>query len=157
MKGMISVSFILLIYHVLVCSVVVQGHPTCLSKDDLSDLLFQNKWRTKEELKKMSDDDQRNTVIVEINKMTGHTIQDLQGRSSIGGGRTLGALTAIANMAAIIRNYDIRSSSQLKNMRYEPDLRNTLIVEINKRFSITIGELQGMNDQTLLNTFCINI
>ena len=56
-------------------------------------------------------------------------------------------------MAAVLRNYGIRSIEELKSMQYEPQIRNTLIVETNKRFSIEIGTLQGMNDQKLLSTF----
>jgi len=117
----------------------------------LSNILLGNNWRTKEELAKMSPEDKRNTVIVELSKATSHTIKDLQGRKNTD---NLGSLTAIANMVAILKNYNIRSSGALKRMKYEPHIRNTLIVEIKKRFSIDVKTLQARTDNGLLKTFC---
>lgn len=126
----------------------------CPHLQDLSGVLLENNWRTLADLSSMSEEDKRNTVIVETESMTGHTVSDLQRRATAGG---LGSVTAIANMAALLIKYSIRSISDVKSMTYEPHLRNTLIVETSHRFSIQVRLLQRMNDHKLLQTFCSGI
>ena len=49
---------------------------------DLDSALTSQGWRTEAQINRMSENDKRNTIIVELNKFIGLTIGQLQGKSN---------------------------------------------------------------------------
>ena len=116
--------------------------------------LRQARIRKEEELKTMSDDDQRNTLIVEMDAVTGRG-QELQGLSNIdlvalGLGRfdTCVSLQQNTFFRGILLAGGFRTQSELNSMSTE-DHRNTLIVEMAGHSNQPISSYQAMNDATL--------
>ena len=99
----------------------------------------------------MSEDDKRNTLIVEISKHSTIKVPDLQGRPNVG--RRHGSLVDIGSMIGILKQFGWRTKERLKKMSYD-DIRNTLIVELNKRDGTTIRKLQGKSDAELVKDAC---
>merc|ERR1719341_2397645 len=60
---------------------LVSGAAGC--KPDLDSALTSQGWKTEAEISAMSRDDKRNQIIVELNKFTGLTIGQLQGKSNL--------------------------------------------------------------------------
>jgi hypothetical protein len=103
--------------------------------------------RTDADILGMTDDDLRNTLIVELSGWTGHSVPDLQGRTNLDL-----VLLGLGRDAAFIRGVLIaggfRTYSQLIAAS-KPDQRNTLIVELAGRTKQTVGHFQAMDDATL--------
>ena len=79
-------------------------------------------------LASMSGEDARNTLIVELNSVTGHSISELQALATTG---TLGSLVGIASISGSLLKRNIRTSDELSSMSYA-DQRNTLIMELHQ-------------------------
>ena len=90
-------------------------------------LLF-GKYRTKDEVASMEEDDKRNTLIMEMEKKSSHSLAKLQGFSSTG---TLNSLVGLAFISIFLESNGIRTKEELSKMSYD-DQRNTLIVFLNK-------------------------
>jgi hypothetical protein len=118
------------------------------------------KIRTDEQLKTISDDDQRNILIVEIDAQTGLGAR-LQGLSNldlvlVGLGSDLATKGVVpGEVSSFIRGVllagQFRTQQELDAMSDE-DQRNTLIVELAGRTNQTVGHFQAMNDDTLAGT-----
>jgi hypothetical protein len=118
------------------------------------------KIRTDEELKTISDDDQRNILIVEIGGQT-HLGQELQGLSNldlvlVGLGSDLATKSIVpGKISSFIRGVllagQFRTQHELNAMSDE-DQRNALIVELTGRTNQTVGHFQAMEDATLAGT-----
>lgn len=111
----------------------------------LSGVLLAARWRNKDELTRMPDEDKRNTLIVELTKHTNQPVPYFQGFDS-------NALVAKGAVVVLLRDEGIRDVAALKTMS-DDDQRNTLIVEINKRTGAFIQSLQAMNNQALVQTY----
>ncbi|HZS56061.1 MAG TPA: hypothetical protein VFA65_16785 [Bryobacteraceae bacterium] len=109
--------------------------------------------RTDEELKRMSDDDQRNTLIVEIGAQTGLG-KELQALSNMelvlmGLGKPRpGQLKVGTFIRGVLAAGPFRTQHELNQMS-DDDQRNTLIVELAHRTNQSIGHFQAMNDAML--------
>jgi hypothetical protein len=107
-------------------------------------VLLAGNLRTQHELDKMSGDDQRNTLIVE---MVGHSNQ------STGHFQSLNdfPLAGVGAVMVFLREARIRNDADLKNMSTE-DQRNTLIVEIEGQTHLGISRLQSLANMDLVLT-----
>ena len=88
--------------------------------------LTSQRWKTKAEMSTMSEEDKRNKIIGELNKFTGFTIGQLQGKSNV---------------------------KLLELVLSEDDRRNKIIGELNKFTELTIGQLQGKSNLKLLELY----
>eukprot|EP00091_Calanus_sinicus_P002630 TRINITY_DN1271_c0_g1_i5.p1 TRINITY_DN1271_c0_g1~~TRINITY_DN1271_c0_g1_i5.p1 ORF type:complete len:105 (-),score=24.43 TRINITY_DN1271_c0_g1_i5:147-461(-) len=98
----------------------------------------------------MSSEDQRNTMIVLLADGSKHSIQELQGMTTVG---DLGSLVGLASIRDVLLWNHFRTPQELSRMSYD-DQRNTLIVELNQATGKAIPELQGMNDFQLVESGC---
>lgn len=105
--------------------------------------------RSKAQLKTMSSDDHRNTLIVELAR--GQVMPELQGLTNkqlallAMGGNLPGALSQAALVQGVLLIGQFRRFADLLHMSSD-DQRNTLIVEISKHSNATAAVLQGLND-----------
>src|SRR5215469_1217647 len=110
-------------------------------------------------LKSMSDDDQRNILIVEIGGQThadGHTLQGMSNMDLVLlalGSMLPGALPGEADrrgtwIRGVLLAGKFRSQHDLNHMSDE-DQRNTLIVELVKHTNRPVGHFQAMDNATL--------
>ena len=117
-------------------------------------LLREAKIRTDEQLKSISDDDQRNITIVEMGGQTGLGSQ-LQGFSSLDLALTaLGKVSGRSYIRGVLLAGKFRTQRQLNTMSAE-DQRNTLIVELAGRTNQPGPHYQSLNDATLAGTGAI--
>merc|ERR1719187_139090 len=123
----------------------------CPELDNPGNVLLQFQWRNQAELAKMSEDDKRNILIVEISKHSTIEVPDLQGRLNVGPRH--GSLVDIGSMIVTLKQNGWRTKEGLEKMSYD-DMRNTLIVELNTRDGTTIRELQGKSDAELVKDAC---
>src|SRR6185436_1614037 len=109
--------------------------------------LREAKIRTDATLKTMSHEDQRNTLIVELEAQTHLPIPKLQGMSNMDL-----VLLGLGKDHAFIRGVllagKFRTQQGLNTMSRE-DQRNTLIVELSGRTNQPVAHFQAMNDATL--------
>ena len=125
--------------------------------------LREAKIRTDQEIKTMTADDQRNTMIVEMGGQTGLG-SSLQGLGNLDlallalGKTGPGGLRSDLGRGSYIRGVllagKFRSQRQLNTMPVE-DQRNTLIVELTGRTNQPVGHYQSLNDATLAGTGAI--
>ena len=103
-------------------------------------VLLAGQFRTQRELNTMSDEDQRNTLIVELSNRTNQTVAHFQGMND-------DTLAGIGAVLVFIRTAKIRTDSEIKSMS-DDDLRNTLIVEIGAQTGLS-HVLQGLSNMDL--------
>ena len=121
--------------------------------------LREAKIRNDAELKTMSDDDQRNTLIVEINiQNPDESISFLQGLSNMNlvlrglGDEASGvSLRQPSFIRGVLLAGKFRSQHELNGMSSD-DQRNTLIVELSNRTNQKARHFQAMDDFTLAGT-----
>ena len=100
--------------------------------------------RTDQQIKTMTADDMRNTVIVEVAAQGGRgSLQALANRELIQ--RVLGATSYVRGALLVGR---FRTQAQLNGMSAD-DRRNTLITELAGRTRDTVGHYQSRNDADL--------
>ena len=128
-------------------------NPTLAGTGAVLVFLRTTKIRTDEQLKSISDDDQRNILIVEIGAQTGMG-RELQALSNLelvlmGLGKPRpGQLKIGTFIRGVLAAGEFRNQHELNKMSDE-DQRNTLIVELAHRTNQSIGHFQAMNDATL--------
>ncbi|MCL6220975.1 hypothetical protein [Zunongwangia pacifica] len=83
--------------------------------------ILNTQWRDFNSIVDMSDDDIRNTLIVELNIKTSESISDLQAMSNL-------ELSNYSLLYTLLKKASIRKPSELRHMSFE-ELRNTIIVE----------------------------
>jgi len=110
--------------------------------DGLDSVLLSGAWRTLTELQSMSNDNKRNTLIVEMSIHSTNSISNLQGASN-------NTLIAYGFITQFLLNYHVRSSYELGNMSMD-DQRNTVIVELHIRIEMSISELQSKPNHELV-------
>ncbi len=107
-----------------------------------SGVLLASKWRMADELKKMTKEDVRNTLIVELSEHSNQPaeyFQNFDDNALVGKGATV----------VLLMEAGIRDSNALKNMS-DDDQRNTLIVENGSHTDKTNPEMWKMSDQQLV-------
>ncbi|WP_067722819.1 hypothetical protein [Nocardia yamanashiensis] len=128
-------------------------HYQALNDDDLAGVgavvvfVREGKIRDDETLKKMSDEDARNTTIVEISAQTGTPVPIVQGMKNIDL-----VLAGLGRDQSFIRGVlltgSFRTQHELNEMSSE-DHRNTLITELANRTNQPVGHYQALNDDSL--------
>ena len=113
-----------------------------MSSATLEQALLFGEWRTEIQLLEMNGEDMRNTLIVEMNRISSLSISELQALSSSG---TLRSLVGFASISVFLLTRNIRTSAQLSAMGYD-DQRNTLITDFANNLEYTTRELQGLGD-----------
>jgi hypothetical protein len=112
--------------------------------------LRNGKIRTEAELKTISDDDQRNILIVELGAQTHLSGSVLQGMNN-----TDLVILGLGKDNSFIRGVllagKFRTQHELNRMSHE-DHRNTLIVELSNRTNQSAGHFQSLDDAALAGT-----
>jgi hypothetical protein len=102
-------------------------------------VLLAGKFRAQHELNRMSEEDQRNTLIVELSGRSNQ--HNLQGFNSFD-------LAGMGAVLVFLRTAGIRDDAGLKTMSFD-DMRNTLIVEIDGQTHLGL-RLQGLSNLDLV-------
>lgn len=135
------------------------GSYQALSDDDLAGagavmvFLLKGRSRTAAELKTMSSDDHRNTMIVGINALT-NIGGDLQGMSNLDlvvlglGKEVPGSLRPSSAMRGVLLAGGFRTFGQIIAAAGD-DVRNTLITELVAHSNQSVASFQAMNDADL--------
>jgi hypothetical protein len=105
-------------------------------------VLLAGKFRTQHEVNKMSPDDQRNTLIVELSNRTNQKGRHFQAMDDF-------TLAGTGAVLVFLREAEIRNDAELKTMS-DGDQRNMLIVEINDQTQLDISRLQGATNMNLV-------
>ncbi len=108
----------------------------------LGGVLLAGEWRTADDLKKMTKEDARNTLIVELSKHSNQPVEYFQkfdDNALVGKGATV----------VFLMEARIRDNKALKNMS-DDDQRNTLIVENGNHTGKSGSEMWKMSDQQLV-------
>jgi len=113
-----------------------------MSSASLEQALLFGAWRTQSQLLEMSDGDMRNTLIVEMERISSLSISELQALSSCG---NLGSLVGFSSISVFLLTRNIRTSAQLSSMDYD-DQRNTLITNFVNNLGMTTTDLQALGD-----------
>ena len=113
-----------------------------MSSASLEQAILFGGWRTQGQLLEMSGSDMRNTLIVEMNRISSLSISELQALTTSG---NLGSLVGFSSISVFLLTRNIRTSAQLSSMDYE-DQRNTLIADLVNNLGYTTRELQGLSD-----------
>jgi len=103
-------------------------------------VLLVGKFRTQQQLKGMSSDDQRNTLITELAGRTKDTVGHYQSLNNAD-------LGGAGSILVYLRETGSRSDQQIKMMSAD-DMRNTVIVEIGARTGC--GDLQALSNIDLV-------
>jgi Matrixin len=113
-------------------------------KVTIGDLLLMGKFRSQGQLDGMSDADRRNTLITELGNRTKDAVsyyQSLNNADLIGAGALL----------VFLRERPTRTDQELKTMSVN-DMRNTAIVEVNKRMGRSIRDLQALSSMDVVRS-----
>ena len=94
---------------------IVKMRKTSMKYNSASQALLFGGWRTKQEVDEMSDEEKRNTLIVELEKITSYSIEELQELSTNG---ELESLVGIAAISVFLESRLIRSTDELYTMTY---------------------------------------
>ena len=121
---------------------IVKMRKTSMKYNSASQALLFGGWRTKQEVDEMSDEEKRNTLIVELEKITSYSIEELQELSTNG---ELESLVGIAAISVFLESRLIRSTDELYTMTYE-EQRNTLIADLNVNANYDVSYMQGLGD-----------
>lgn len=104
-------------------------------------VLLAGMFRKQHELNGMTNDDQRNTLIVGLHGLSNQSIGHYQGMSD-------DTLAGVGALLAYLRMTGIRNDAGLKKMS-DDDMRNTLIVELDAQTRLGGALLQGMSNMEL--------
>jgi len=104
-------------------------------------VLLAGKFRTQHELNRMSPEEQRNTLIVELSGRTNQSGAHFQAMNDF-------VLAGAGAVLVFLREAKIRTDRQLKAMS-DDDQRNTLIVEIGAQTGLG-SKLQGLSNMDLV-------
>ncbi|HEX6737464.1 MAG TPA: LamG-like jellyroll fold domain-containing protein [Vicinamibacteria bacterium] len=105
-------------------------------------VLLAGRFRTKDELNRMSDDDRRNTLITELANRSNQPVTHFQRLDS-------SALAGAGAVLVFLREARIRDDATLKTMS-DDDMRNTLIVETTFHSGLTVAQLQALSNVQLV-------
>lgn len=104
---------------------------------------------TEQEVASISENDQRNNLIVAMEKRSLHSVSQLQSKPSYG---DINSLMGMAAMYIFLRDMKIRTIHELSQSDHDT-FRNTLIVDLETRLNnqYTVSQLQGMTDLYLVS------
>jgi hypothetical protein len=108
----------------------------------LRGVLLAGMFRKQRELNGMTNDEQRNTLIVALHNLSNQSIEHYQGMND-------DTLAGVGAVLAFLRQSGIRNDNDLKKMSAD-DQRNTLIVELDGQTKLGGSTLQGMSNIELV-------
>jgi hypothetical protein len=129
------------------CHEAAEGNSGLPALTPLAECLVNNAWRSPEQAASMPEEDQRNTVIVELNNKGIGSVPALQGMNNNDLVSRCAGYTALSQ--CLVKN-SWRSTAQVGGMS-EDDQRNTVIVELNNRGVGSVPALQGMSNAQLVD------
>ena len=104
-------------------------------------------WKTKAETDTMNDNDKRNTLIVELEKISAQSIQSLQQFPTLD---NLKSLVGFAYITTFLESKRIITTAEQAAGSYE-DLRNTLMSAVSNRGFFDLSYLQSLGDIEVYN------
>lgn len=113
-------------------------------KITIGDLLVMGKFRSQGQLDGMSDGDRRNTLITELANRTKDAVSYYQSLNNAD-------LTGAGALLVFLRERPSRTDQELKTMSVN-DMRNTAIVEVNKRMGRSIRDLQALSSMDVVKS-----
>ena len=119
----------------------IKETPTVVWEESIGGMLLAGKFRSRDEVNRMSSEDRRNTLITELANRTKDAVsyyQSLNDTNLAGAGALLVSL----------RESRSRTDPQIKTMSAN-DMRNTVIVEVNVRTNRSINDLQALSNMNL--------
>jgi hypothetical protein len=119
----------------------IKEEPAVVWEESVGGMLLAGKFRSRDEVNKMSSEDRRNTLITELANRTKGVVsyyQSLNNTDLAGAGALLVSL----------RESRSRTDQQIKTMSAS-DMRNTVIVEVNVRTNRSINDLQALSNMNL--------
>ncbi len=111
-------------------------------KVTIGDLLLMGKFRSREQLDGLSDEDRRNTLITELANRTKDAVSYYQSLSNAD-------LAGTGALLVFLRERPSRTDQELKTMSVN-DMRNTAIVEVNQRMGRSIRDLQALSSMDVV-------
>jgi hypothetical protein len=105
-------------------------------------VLLAGQFRTHHELNGMSQEDQRNTLIVELSGRTNQSVPHFQSLDDV-------TLAGTGAVLVFLRDARIRTDVELKTIS-DDDQRNILIVELGPQTNLPVAVLQGMSNMDLV-------
>ncbi len=110
----------------------------------IGDLLVMGKFRSREQLNRMSDEDRRNTLITELANRTKDAVSYYQSLNNAD-------LAGAGALLVFLRERPSRTDQELKTMSVN-DMRNTAIVEVNQRMGRSIRDLQALSSMDVVRS-----
>ena len=118
----------------------VRSQPTGW-EESVGGMLLAGKFRSREELARMSSEDRRNTLITELANRTKDAVSYYQSLNDTD-------LAGVGALLVFLRETRSRTDQQIKMMS-AGDMRNTVIVEVNVRTNRSIRDLQALSSMNL--------
>ena len=112
-----------------------------------ADALIYGGWKTIAQTDTMDDNDKRNTLIVQLEKISAHSIQALQQFPTLD---NLQSLVGFAYITTFLESKRIMTTAERTSGSYE-DQRNTLMSAVSNRGFFDLSYLQSLGDIELYN------
>lgn len=113
-------------------------------KITIGDLLQMGKFRSQEQVNRLSDEDRRNTLITELANRTKDAVSYYQALNNAD-------LAGAGALLVFLRERPSRTDQELKTMSVN-DMRNTAIVEVSKRMGRSIRDLQALSSMDVVRS-----
>ncbi len=115
---------------------------TLVAIADIRGVLEVGGFRNAADLATMSIDDQRNTLIVELDARTANSVAHYQALDN-------SELAGVGAVLVIVREKEFRTDEQLRSVT-DDGLRNLLIVETDLKCPLSVPELQALSNLSLV-------
>jgi len=117
-----------------------RSHPIAW-EESVGGMLLAGKFRSREQLDRMSREDRRNTLITELAGRTKDAVSYYQSLNDTN-------LAGVGALLVFLRETRSRTDQQIKTMSAD-DMRNTVVVEVNVRTNRSISELQALSNMNV--------
>lgn len=131
----------------LIFVAIVLGAVDGCSVDTVGQALVAGQWRTAEDLLSMSHEDERNTLITELDLFTSESTESLQSRQDFD-------LVELASVTIFLREAHIRTEADLTELSAD-EQRNTLITQLHYWTDDPVAELQARSNGELVYLGCV--
>lgn len=110
-------------------------------EESVGGMLLAGKYRSREELNKMSSADRRNTLITELANRTKDAVSYYQSLNDTD-------LAGVGALLVFLRESRSRTDQQIKTMSAN-EMRNTVIVEVNIRTNRSLNDIQALTNMNM--------
>jgi hypothetical protein len=111
-------------------------------EESVGGMLLAGKYRSREELGRMSSGDRRNTLITELANRTKDAVSFYQSLNDTN-------LAGAGALLLFLRESRSRTDQQIKTMSAD-DMRNTVIVEVNVRTNRSLSDIQALSNMNMV-------